>query len=269
MTTYATISLAEPIAQGRTAEIYAWQDGWVLKLFHDWMSKGAVENEARVASAVHATGVKAPAVGEVLEMNGRYGITYERVDGVTMLRVIQSRPLSVGSLARLLAELHVEMHSRKITDIPSQRQRLIEKIQHARPLSPDLKQAALAALEKLPDGDRLCHGDFHPDNVMMSPSGAVIIDWIDATRGNPLADVARSQLLLGKSALPPDMTLGWLIQIIRRRYLRLYLERYSQLNPIDQDQLGAWFPVIAAARLSEDIRGEEARLLQIANQLLG
>ena len=145
---------------------------------------------------------------------------------------------------------------------------MIEKIQHAQPLSPDLKQAALAALQKLPDGDRLCHGDFHPDNVMMSPAGAVIIDWIDATSGNPLADLARSQLLLGKGALPPGVMLGWLIQLIRGRYLRLYLERYSQLNPIDQAQLEAWFPVIAAARLSEDIPGEEARLIRIASQLL-
>ena len=39
-------SLGKPIALGRTAEIYAWEEGQVLKLFQDWFSADLVENEA-------------------------------------------------------------------------------------------------------------------------------------------------------------------------------------------------------------------------------
>lgn len=47
--------------------------------------------------------------------------------------------------------------------------------------------------------------DFHPDNVLLAARGPVIIDWPDATRGQPLADVARTSLLLRLGGLPP----GW------------------------------------------------------------
>ena len=34
--------LAAPIAFGRTAEIYAWDEGKVIKLYYDWFSREAV-----------------------------------------------------------------------------------------------------------------------------------------------------------------------------------------------------------------------------------
>ena len=42
-------------------------------------------------------------------------------------------------------------------------------------------------------GDRLCHNDFHPDNIIFrtpEEGGPVIIDWERAGVGDPIADVA-------------------------------------------------------------------------------
>ena len=77
-------SLGKPIALGRTAEIYAWEEGQVLKLFHDWLSANRVEYEAQISRAVHTSGLPVPAVGEVVEINGRLGLIYERVVGPSM-----------------------------------------------------------------------------------------------------------------------------------------------------------------------------------------
>ena len=44
--------------------------------------------------------------------------------------------------------------------------------------------------------------------------------------------------------------------------------RYFQLNPIDQQQLERWIPVVAAARLDEHIYFDEDRLLSIAQTLI-
>src|SRR5262249_32610054 len=64
---------------------------------------------------------------------------------------------------------------------------------------------ALAMLEALPDGDRLCHGDFHPANVLVGRNGPAVIDWTGATRGDPAADLARTRLLLQAGAVPEHM----------------------------------------------------------------
>ena len=54
----------------------------------------------------------------------------------------------------------------------------------------------LDGIADMPDGDRLCHGDFHPMNILGEASQPVIIDWLDARRGDPAADVCRSYLLM-------------------------------------------------------------------------
>ena len=52
------------------------------------------------------------------------------------------------------------------------------------------------AIVDMPHGDRLCHGDFHPLNILGDTLDPVVIDWLDARRGDPVADVCRSYLLL-------------------------------------------------------------------------
>ena len=44
-----TTDLGKPIAYGRTAEIYAWNQDQVLKLFYDWYGLDAIEYEAHIA----------------------------------------------------------------------------------------------------------------------------------------------------------------------------------------------------------------------------
>jgi uncharacterized protein (TIGR02172 family) len=261
MTTY---SLGNPIAVGRTAEIYAWQEGQVLKLFHNWFSLNAIEYEARVGRAVHKLGLPVPAImGEIIQVNERNGLVYERVDGITMLQQFSSRPWRLVKYARLLAELQAKMHSNPAPGLPSQRERLTWKIQNAKPLSEQLKVQALSALSLLPDGDRLCHGDFHPDNILMTKNGPVIIDWIDSTSGSPMADIGRSILIMDHGVPPSVIAISGLFNYLRRRFLKVYLNRYFELCSERREQLSAWRPVIAAARLSEEIHEEEEYLLSI------
>ena len=40
----------KPIAYGRTAEIYAWEDGWVLKQFYNWFPEESVRYEAELVT---------------------------------------------------------------------------------------------------------------------------------------------------------------------------------------------------------------------------
>jgi uncharacterized protein (TIGR02172 family) len=252
-----------PLALGRTAKIYAWKDGWVLKVYEDWFGRGDIEYEARLAAAIHASGLAVPAVGQIIEVDGRLGLEYERVDGQEMLDQIRGRPLSMIHLARRLAELHAQLHSIQIDGIPAQRERLERKIRGSEHLAPEPKGAALAALSRLPDSSALCHGDFHPKNILVTPNREVVIDWIDATRGNPLADLARSSVIyLGEAA-----RLGW--RGLPLRFLNaIYLRRYFQVRPGRREEFKAWFPTVAAARTSENIEPINAWLVQQAGELL-
>lgn len=257
----------QPLAQGRTADVYLWDDHHILKLFHTWFDLGNIEYEQAIARAVHASGVKAPAVGGIVQTNGRNGLIYERVTGDSMMDLIHRKPWRVLAYARILAHIHAQMHACKFSaDVPDQRSRLENKIHHAGALSASNKTLLLEALASLPGGDRVCHGDFHPANVLMDDKEQTVIDWIDASVGNPLADVARTSILaLGAAETSQTPTL--FMKVFTKLLHSAYLKQYFRLRPGGENEYRRWLPIIAGARLSEEIPELEEWLVRQATAI--
>jgi aminoglycoside phosphotransferase (APT) family kinase protein len=263
------ISLRHPLAVGRTAEVFAWDDGQALKLFREGWGRDAAEHEAEVARVIFDAGAPAPRVDGVIEVAGRAGVLYERIAGPSLLGVLLARPWRLPLVARTLAQTHAALHARSAPQLLDLRGMLAHRIRAATPLPTAHRDAALRALEALPDGEALCHGDFHPDNVLLSARGALVIDWENAARGDPLFDVARTLLLLDASAVYPTSVAGRATRrafslALRARYLR----HYRRLRPFDSARLAAWNVPVAAARLSEGIGPEEAFLLARVRRLI-
>ena len=260
------IKLSAPIAEGRTAEIYEWDDGQVLKLYHDWCPPHWVEDESKVARAIHEAGIPSPAVGEILEVNHRRGLVYERVTGRSMLQEITTRPWTFRKHARLLAELHTQINQLSISGLRSYNDGLMYSIQRAPHIDDNLRDQVLEHLSTLDDGDRVCHGDFHPGNVLLTDRGPIVIDWMTARRGNPWADVARTNLLLSIGAKSAGNQVKPVVRWLVGAYRRMYLDHYSRLNPTHSNELTQWMPVIAAARLDEQIESEREALLAMVRE---
>lgn len=245
--------LDQLLAEGRTAAIYAWGNGGVVKVFRDWFPRDDIEYEARIARAVHAAGLRVPEVGEVVEVEGRLGLEYERLEGVSLWDEMRAKPWALGKYSSVLAQVHAEIHAIPGPgDVPGLKGKLERRIRSAPELRADVRDALLATLGKLPSGNHLCHGDFHPDNVVLTENGPVVIDWIDASLGSPPADVARTSILaMGEVGTPGLMSiaervaLGW--------GHRLYRKRYFQLQQGGEAEYSDWLPIVAAARLSEGI----------------
>ena len=258
--------LPPPFAVGRTAEIYPWEDDQVLKLFFTWFSLENIEYEQRINNAVYTSGLPVPRVGDIVRVNESYGLFYKRVYGAAMGEVLPQKPWLLQRYARRLAELHVEMHSRSIqADIPLQKQKLLYKIRHAPQLLAHLQSKILVALEEMPDGDRLCHGDFHPGNIMITEHNEVIIDWIDSSSGNPLADVARTSIIALEEV--ESNRIGYKVErALISLFHSAYIRKYFKLRPGGEDEYRRWLPIVAAARVEENITKVQAWLLsQVAS----
>ena len=151
------------IGTGRAADVYDLGDGTVLRRYrreHDAALEGRVMEWARAA------GVPVP---KTHRAEGR-DLVMDMVPGPTMMQVLERAPWKLITHARLLASL----------------QRRVNAVD-----APDW----LHRRDGVRAGDALLHMDLHPMNVILSPSGPVIIDWTNATRGAPAFDAAMTYIL--------------------------------------------------------------------------
>jgi aminoglycoside phosphotransferase (APT) family kinase protein len=267
MTTPAVQEPGALLGQGRTADIYAWGERQVLKLYHvDWPT-ALIEQEVRISRQVAQTGLPVPAVGEMVTVEGRSGILFERVSGPTLVQHFMTKPWTVMTSVRLFTDLHLAMHAQVLPDLPAQRDAFRRQIAEADVAEP-MRQAALRRLDALPEGQRLCHGDYHPENVLMTHAGPVIIDWMTATSGHPFADVARTALLLQMGELPHSPMSRWLLASARVVVHGAYLRRYLLRSPARVAEVAAWRLPVLVARLSDGIAEERDRLLRLVEQEL-
>lgn len=239
------------VGRGYCADVYAWGDGRVLKLFHGSSGPERAEREFRATRTVHAAGLPAPAAFELVEINGQHGLVMERIDGPSMFDAVQKRPWTLFAAVRQLAELHARINRLPApAGLPTLHDCLARRIAVAE-VSDAEREAARRQLAALPDGAALCHGDFHPGNVLLGRRGPVVIDWGAASRGHPLGDLACTSRLLTHAPMP-SWAPGYvhlLMRCTRGLIHRSYLNRYLRLMPGTRRELRAWeAPVAAAAR---------------------
>ena len=260
------------IAEGREAEMFAWEDGAILRLMREAGTEQRNQWQAAAIEAARSRGVRVPAVLGATTMMGRPGLIMERIEGPDMLTLIGRRPWATFRVGRICGEVHAQLHEvRAPSAIPPLKEMLKRRIESTGELPPHLAEFALEVLDGLPDGDRLCHGDFHPGNILLAGDEPVVIDWSNALRGDPMADVARTRMMLRLGEPPPgtSFALRLMALIGRNLLLSLYQRSYRRARPLDMAAVKRWEIPIAAARLAEGIEEEVPRLLALLERAAG
>jgi len=241
------------IAQTRKSDVYIWGDNKILKLLRKSNLDSNLGLEAKITRMVKRTNLDVPDVNGIVEIDGRQGIIFEYIEGSSILRRVKSKPWMLIQSAWMLAELHASIHNCIVPGLPSQRRKMEKQIQNATILPADVRKIALNVLDQLPAGKVLCHGDFHPSHVILSSCGNFIVDWADASQGNPLADVAKTFLSIPLGHLPSNVFGKWLLKSARTLFSQISLRRYLQLTSASRQKVAAWQLPVAAAMLSKNL----------------
>ena len=260
----------QKLAAGREAEIFAWEDGTVLRLLHNPDAQQQVEWEARAMRARLAGGERGDEVRGAEGGQGGAGRRMQGMDGLDLLALVGRRPWAVLSIGKTSGQLHARLHEVSAPDsLPALKASLAARIEASDLVPRRLAEFAISALHGLPDGDRLCHGDFHPGNIMLRNGEPILIDWTNVTRGDPNADFARTNLMLRIGEPPPGSTalLRALAQFGARFgrsiLLSAYLRAYRRARTPDAALVEQWEVPVAANRLAENVEGERTKLLSI------
>lgn len=258
------------IGRGMTAEVYEWGSDKVLKLFFKKFDEERVKYEADIGYIVHESGVPSPAVFDIIDLDDRKGIIFQRISGTSLTKKIQTEPWNYNYYVQKLAQLQFKIHQCTSDKLPSQKERLSFIINKSAQKLGAREKIILDYLDKLPDGVSICHGDLHLNNVIVSNNELIAIDWNSAYRGNPLSDVARTFLMVYspiKSLSSNDFMTNF-TQYIRWLSLRGYLSEYMKLANVNFESIDEWMLPIAAGKLKDNVPGDKIRLMNIINERL-
>ena len=211
----------------RTDKVVTKDKDTVLKVFGPSYKVSAILNEAMNEARAAETGLPVAKVIEVMKLRDHWCIRREWIEGETLADVMAKKKTSerMGNLADKL-----------------------DKQISASPLPRETRYDLHMKLQSFPRGKALCHGDFNPTNVIITPKGDWrVIDWSHVRLGDPLADVARTYLLF------------WLSGHIAaaEKYMSLACEALKVKLPDVQK----WLPIVAAAESSRDQTPKNHELL--------
>ena len=219
----------------------------VIKLFDEQFSKADVLNEALNQSLIEQeTDLDIAKVLEVTKIDGKWAIVLEYIEGENLDSLMEKNPEKEDEYLELFVDLQLQMHKKTAPDLKKLKDKMNRKISLT-DLDATTRYELHTRLEGMPKHNKVCHGDFNPSSIIISPDGKpYIIDWAHATQGNASADVARSYLLFNLAG--------------KKELAEKYLNLFCKKSDTAKQYVQKWIPIVAAS-LSVKNKPEEREFL--------
>lgn len=224
------------IGIGNTAKVYEMEDNKVLKLFHSWNTKEAIEYEQHCSKVIQAFDFLKPKVYELVKVDGQLGLIYDKIEGTSLLDWVLHNG-DTEKCASYMANLHNHILKNQVQDIPDYKDVLRRYLLIATAEDLVLQENLLYKLAKLEDGDNLCHGDFHPGNIMLTQEGCYVIDFVNICRGPRIYDISRTAFLMEQTPIPGNPIEIESIQKLRKALTDDYLKKMDTSREEIQDYI--------------------------------
>lgn len=235
------------ISDGEKVQVYK-TDGKAVKVFKDPNEpKSVVLYEALTHSRVEETGFKrVPALEEITKLDGKWAIIYQFIKGDTLSELMKKDPKNIDKYLEQMVDIQMEINALRSPKISRLKDHLKRSIEGLDMIDDVKKYELLTRLEAMPKHNKLCHGDFNPDNIIVNDDGTFVVDWLKAKQGNASSDVAKTYL--------------WFCLRHHTEYAEKYLKLYCKKTGTAVKYVQDWLPIVAAAQLKFK-RPEERELL--------
>lgn len=240
------MNLDQVIAVRTSKTIY--RDGdKTIKLFDEDYSKADVLNEALNQARVEETGLTIPKLFEVTKVEDKWAIISEFIEGKTLGALMKENPDKMDEYLNLFVDIQASINEKRAPLLNKLKDKMQRKISAAS-LDATTRYELHTRLESMPKHNKICHGDFSLNNLIMKEDGTVyIIDWAHVTQGNAAADAARTYLLLSLAGNPARA----------EKYLNLFCKKTETAKQYVQK----WIPIVAASQLSKSKEEEHDFLM--------
>ena len=236
----------EILAQRSDKVIY--KDGdTVVKMFDSNFSKAEVLNEALNQARIEETGLNVPKLLEVGVVDGKWVIRLEYIPGKTLAQLMEENPDKIDEYLDLFVDIQKEIFSKQAPLLNKIKDKFNRKISASR-FDATTRYELHTRLDSMKDHKKICHGDFTPSNIIITPDGDYyILDWSHVTQGNAAADAARTYMVFCLKGMDE----------LADRYLHLFCKKTDTALQYVQ----RWMPIVAC---TQSVKGkpEEQEFLE-------
>ena len=244
------MKLENIIAERSTKTVYREGDTTV-KLFSKGFPKSEVLAQAKNQALVEEIDINIPKLLEVGNIDGRWMIVSEYVEGTPLDVLMKNNPHRIDEYLNKFVDLQIAVHSKRCAGLIKLKDKMHAKIDLTE-LDDSVKYELHARLNGMPKHNKVCHGDFNPSNVIVREDGEMfIIDWSHVTQGNASADVARTYLIFVLNGYKD----------LAEKYMDLFCEKTNTKKSYVQK----WLPIVAASQSVKGKPEEKSLLLSWAN----
>ena len=240
----------ELITERASKKIYRDKD-MIIKIFDEGYSKADILNEALNQSRVEETGINMPKIIEITMIDGKWAIVSEFIEGKTLKQLMSENPDKIDEYLEKFVDLQISVHEKKAPLLNKLKDKMNYKIASAN-LDATIRYELHTRLEAMPKHNKVCHGDFNPENIIITNDGTpYILDWSHATQGNASADVARTYLMFSLHE--------------NKQFADKYLNMFCKKTDTAKQYIQKWLPIVAASQSVKEKAEERDLLLKWVN----
>lgn len=222
-----------------------------IKMFDEDYLKSDILNEALNQSRIEELNINTPKILEVTKIDGKWAIIQEFIEGKQLEHLMKKNPEKTEKYIEDMVAFQFEMHSKKPPLLNKLSDTLTRKIA-ACELVATVRYDIISQLKEMPWGNSLCHGDFNPNNIILTSEGEYfMLDFSHSCVGNPLADVAKTYLLLLSS--------------FGEKTAQSYMTLYCEKAKVEKENIEKWLKIVAAASLTTAKEADKP----LINKILG
>ena len=231
----------------RTDKVVCRDGDTVLKVFGPSYKVSLILNEAMNEARAAETGLPVAKVLEVLKIRDHWCIRREVVAGETLADVMAKDRKNLAKYLKEFVAIQCKVFEKTSDRMGNLADKLDKQIS-ASPVDKVTRYDLHMKLQSFPRGTALCHGDFNPSNVIITPKGDWrVIDWSHVRLGDPCADVARTYLLF------------WLSGHVAAA--EKYMELACAALKVPLREVQKWLPIVAAAESAREQPPKSRELL--------
>ena len=178
-------------------------------------------------ATIEELGLPTTKIYSVMEVEGHFALEMSRAKGKQLFDAFLHEETYAAAMETLVA-LQLKLHNTHTNTLIPLILMLKGSVATNVALDGERKAKILKLIDTMPDGNAVCHCDFHPANIIVDGDSYTIIDFLECTQGNAHADACRTYLDL---------------YLLSEKIAEDYLNLYRKKSGAEKADILAWLPI--------------------------